>query len=63
MVGGRGSQDVLRGGGGDDFIKSSDGRVDAIVNCGGGEDVARIDPIDEAADNCETVEKVLIVVD
>ena len=63
MVGGRGPNDDLRGGKGDDFVKSADGRVDLPVRCGPGEDVARIDPIDEVAGSCETVEVVLIIVE
>lgn len=53
---GGGHPDLLRGGRGDDVVLAADGWVDS-VNCGPGEDAARVDVID-AVSGCETVEVV-----
>jgi hypothetical protein len=53
-IDGRGGRDDLRGGPGDDTILARDGFRDTI-DCGAGNDVAKIDPADVAV-NCETIE-------
>jgi Ca2+-binding RTX toxin-like protein len=50
LTGGRGS-DVIRGGKGRDLLRAIDGTKD-VVNCGGGEDRAKVDGIDKVR-NCE----------
>jgi Ca2+-binding RTX toxin-like protein len=55
LTGGRGS-DVMRGGKGRDLLRAIDGTRD-VVNCGGGEDRAKVDGIDRVR-NCERLIRV-----
>jgi Putative metal-binding motif/RTX calcium-binding nonapeptide repeat (4 copies) len=47
--------DTLLGGGGNDVIQARDGAADT-VSCGTGDDRAVVDPADQVAGDCETVE-------
>jgi hypothetical protein len=48
-------RDVVRAGGGADFINVDDGDKRDRVNCGSGRDVVRADGRDDIANNCERV--------
>lgn len=53
LIGGPGA-DLLLGGAGNDTLSAKDGAVDT-VNCGAGNDTAKVDRIDVVSDNCERV--------
>ena len=55
---GGGGADKLVGRGGDDVIDARDGVADN-VSCGGGNDTATVDPLDQVGDQCETVQVAL----
>jgi Putative metal-binding motif/RTX calcium-binding nonapeptide repeat (4 copies) len=52
---GLGGADTLTGGGGNDVMQARDGGTDT-VSCGTGDDRAVVDPADQVASDCETVE-------
>lgn len=55
MLDGGAGNDVLDGDDGDDTINARDGFVDR-VDCGSGNDVAIVDPLDQVAQACESVQ-------
>jgi hypothetical protein len=55
LKGGPGA-DFLNGGPGDDRLYTRDGQRDTVY-CGGGFDVARVDPVDKVAKDCEIIRR------